>query len=252
MSARGDQALSSQVFLFACISGEQGHAVSQYLLRDRAADTNGLIFSASAIERKNATRFKRTFICKQDCATLSRDHLEEQLEQSFQQIIEPTDRVNDGADFHECAQVAGHLVERVVETNLHRGAIDYLRFVKRDVTRFRSRLAIVSEKDKMYIADANPVAMLEHSILDRNIVDERPVETFKIGDQKPGFVLFYSGMTTRNRRIGGTEVGSGIATDDKLFIVDREDCSLELPGNCCETRRHYRILSLRNLFTQET
>ena len=39
-------------------------------------------------------RFKRAFVRKQDRATLGRNNFKKQLEESFQQIVESTDRVN--------------------------------------------------------------------------------------------------------------------------------------------------------------
>src|SRR6185369_95654 len=198
MSARRNQTVSAKLFFLASIAGQQCHTVSQHLLHDRAADSNSPIFSACAIECKNPARFKRSFIRQQDGATLGRNNFEKQFEKSFQQIVEPTNRIDDGADFHERAQIAGHLVERVVETDLDCRAADYLRFVESNVTRFRSGFALVCEEDEMCVADANTIAMLERAILDGNIVNEGAVKTLEIGDYKSRFLLFNSGVTARN------------------------------------------------------
>src|SRR6185295_12523039 len=98
--------------------------------------------------------------------------------------------------------------------------------------------ALVCEEDKMCIADAHTIAMLERSVLDRNIVDEGAVKTLQIGDFKSRFLLFDSGVTARHGSVSDTEPDSSIATNNESFIANREDCSLELPGHCCETRRH--------------
>src|ERR1044071_6297618 len=165
MRPRGNQTVSAELFFLASIAGQQWNAVSQYLLHNRAADSYSLIFSARAIECEHPARFKRAFVRQQDGATLGRNNFEEQFKKSFQQVVEAANRVDDRANFHERAQIASHLIERVIETDLHGRAADYLRFVESDVTRFRSRFAIVCEEDEMCVADANTIAMLERSIL---------------------------------------------------------------------------------------
>src|SRR6185503_8772267 len=172
MCARLDQTLGGQIFFRARITGQQRHSVSQYLLDDRPADLHSLIFPAGAIEREDPTSFKHAIVGKQYCSALCGDNFKEKFEQSFQKTVEATDRVNHRAYFHERAQIASHLIERVVETNLHGGTAYDLSFVESDVARFRGRLTFVCQKNKVRVADANSIAMLKLSIFNRHVVNE--------------------------------------------------------------------------------
>jgi len=60
------------------------------------------------------------------------------------------------------------------------------------------RVTFVRQKQKLRIADANAIAVLETSTPDRHVVNKRAVEAFEIRDYEPGFVFFDLRVTTRN------------------------------------------------------
>ncbi len=115
---------------------------------------------------------------------------EEQFQQPLQQFVQPADRVDARADFHQRAEIARHQVHRIVDADLHRRTADNLRFVEVYFTRPRRDAAFLGEKDELRIADPYAVAVLKNPRLDGQIVDEGAVETFQIGNEEVVVRLF--------------------------------------------------------------
>src|SRR5262249_24759136 len=174
---------------------EQCNSVAQHLLHDSSTHGNRPVFSVRAIEAEHKTCFKRFLVDQKNRATLRGNNLEEQLEQTLQQIVETTNRVDRGADFHQRAQIAPHQVDRVVEADLHRRTADHFCLHDPDVARLRHSLALMCEKEKMRVADAHTIAVLEQATANGHVVYKRSVKTLEIRDDETTFLLFDLGMT---------------------------------------------------------
>src|SRR5205823_14179278 len=110
-------------------------------------------------------------------------------------------------DFHQRAQVAGHQIKSVVESDLQGGSTSDLFIVKLNLARLRLHFAIVHQEEKLRIPDAHAVAVLESSPFHRHVIDEGAVETIEVEYYK--LLLFFVdlGMPARNGSIRDAKGG---------------------------------------------